>query len=173
MNKTPRTNEKTYAPDTGEFAFVDASFARQLETELAEALETSAVRSRIVNKQMLELEEARAEIERMSAKIGRLSRRMQSDASGYFEGSERLNSELEKTQAEIERLKGAELMDKILVKQLAEQIEHKNELIEQMREALQTSLKYAKAHAVRTEDKHVIKDVAQINSALEAAGRGR
>ena len=94
MNKTPRTDGKTYAPDAGDFAFVDASFARRLESELAEA---------------------RAEIERMSAKIGRLSRRMQSDASGYFEGSERLNSELEKARAEIER---------------------KDELIEQMRDAL-------------------------------------
>ena len=36
-SKTPKTDEKTYAPDAGDFAFVDASFARELETELAEA----------------------------------------------------------------------------------------------------------------------------------------
>lgn len=37
MSETPMTDEKTYAPDAGDFAFVDASFARRLKAELAEA----------------------------------------------------------------------------------------------------------------------------------------
>ena len=41
----------------------------ELKKQLAEALETSAIRSRIVNKQTLELAGARAEIERKDALI--------------------------------------------------------------------------------------------------------
>ena len=70
--KTPRTQApiKTYGNYIRSEDAVSIEFAEQLETELAEALETSAIRSRIVNKQTLELAEARAEIERLNKRLG-------------------------------------------------------------------------------------------------------
>lgn len=72
-SKTPRTDERACDPKEYAHCFIDdkidivaACFARKLEQELAEALETSAIRSRIVNKQTLELAEARAEIARLT-----------------------------------------------------------------------------------------------------------
>ena len=75
---------------------------------LAEALETSAIRSRIVNKQTLKIAEARAEIERLRQEL-------------------RDNSTLAARQI---------VPAEMLVDDLAAEIERKDKLIEQMRGAL-------------------------------------
>lgn len=82
---------------------VPSGFARQLEAELTEALETSAVRSRIVNKQMIELEEARAELERKDKLIEQMRDALRlakdglvcADYSGVEDDIERIEAALE------------------------------------------------------------------------------
>ncbi len=49
------------------------------------------------------------------------------------------------------------------------EIERKDKLIEQMREALEIAYKYLHAHAERTKDKYVIKDLLTVKAAIRAA----
>lgn len=67
-SKTPRTDKNemlsNLLPADGGCFIVKSGVARQLETELAEALDASAARARIINKQTLELAGLRADIER-------------------------------------------------------------------------------------------------------------
>jgi DNA repair exonuclease SbcCD ATPase subunit len=113
---------------------------------LAEALETSAIRSRIVNKQTLKIAEARAEIERLRQEL-------------------RDNSTLAARQI---------VPAEMLVDDLAAEIERKDKLIEKMREALKTAdiliddlvdTHVEKCASVYDDDRNEIK------AALSAAGR--
>ena len=106
----------------------------QMHAQIAEALGTSAIRSRILNKQTLDLAEARAEIERLRQEL-------------------RDNSTLAARQI---------VPAEMLVDDLTAEIERKDALIEQMREAL----RYALTEARSTECERLIK------AALSAAKRG-
>lgn len=152
MSKTPRTDEHILHHGNGNWhpsAFVLASFARQIETELAEAEKKVFAYKTALELSESELIDARAEIERLRAR----------------------NAILDNAIAEMTEEQSALCAEGQTITEL---VAAKDKLIEQLKLALKTLRKYPHTYKMTGRSSIVVdKDIEQCNAALLAAERGK
>lgn len=158
-SKTPKTDEKTYAPDAGDFAFVDASFARELETELAEAQKhLSAIMAVLPD-------------DAKPCDAPHLILHFKKQMGAYGGEFIRVEKQLAEARAEVERLK-----DSICYANKTNQscdfpkLQEQQKLIEQMRNAIKGALRSADAEWESKNQGHDWAEACKtMRTALEAA----